>query len=65
MPTELDIFRSASVLIEHHGEKAAHEAAERAVRMHARGDHDGAHVWWAILNAIETLQKTMPEGAVN
>ena len=56
MPSELDIYRSASVLIEHHGEEAKLEAAKRADAMLAKGDLEGRSVWLRIAQAIGTLQ---------
>ena len=40
MPSEIDIYRSASVLIRERGEDAALEAAQRADAMLERGDVD-------------------------
>lgn len=56
MPSELDIYRSASVLIEHHGQGAKLEAAKRADAMLAKGDMEGHSVWLRIAQAIDTLQ---------
>ena len=56
MPSDLDILRSASVLIEHHGGDAKLEAATRADAMLAKGDLDGHDVWLRIVQAIDTLQ---------
>ncbi len=56
MPTDLDILRSAKVLIEYHGEDAKLVAAQRADVMLAKGDADGHGVWPRIVRAIDTLQ---------
>lgn len=56
MLSDLDIFRSAAVLIEHHGADAKLEAARRADAMLAKGDIDGYGVWLRIVRAIDTLQ---------
>ena len=63
MTTDLDIFRSASILIEHHGADAKLEAAKRADAMLANGDVVGNGVWLRIAQAIDTLQhaKTLNE----
>jgi len=58
MPTELDIFRSAAVLIEHYGKNASAEAADRAARFYFEGNSEGADVWSAIMAAVEKIQKT-------
>ena len=41
MPSDLDIFRTAGVLIREHGEDAALEAGQRADAMLAKGDMEG------------------------
>ncbi len=41
MTADLDIYRTASVLIREHGEEAALEAAQRADAMLERGDMEG------------------------
>ena len=58
MPSEIDIYRSASVLIRERGEGAALEAAQRADAMLARGDMDGCAVWKRIVAAIEEIERT-------
>ncbi len=57
MIPDLDIYRSAAVLIREHGEDAALEAAQRADAMLERGDMEGAAVWRRILGAVEELQR--------
>ncbi len=57
MPSEIDIFRSANVLIREHGQDAALEAAQRADAMLERGDMKGAAVWRRVLKAVEELQR--------
>ena len=42
MVSDLDIYRSAKLLIDQHGEDAAIEAAMRADKMLAAGDMDGS-----------------------
>ena len=41
MPSDLDVYRSASVLIDHHGADALFEAAQRADAFLAEGNIDG------------------------
>jgi len=55
---DIDIWRSASVIMERYGEDAALEAAQRADDMLARGDLDGCAVWKRILKAIEEMERT-------
>ncbi len=45
MTSDLDIYRTASVLIREHGKDAALEAAQRADAMLEKGDMEGAAVW--------------------
>ncbi len=44
MPSEIDIYRSASVLIREDGDGAALEAAQRADAMLERGDMEGTRL---------------------
>ena len=52
MVSDLDIYRSANVLIRQHGEDAPVEAAMRADAMLDKGDLDGLRVWKQILRAV-------------
>ncbi len=61
MISDLDIYRSANVLIRDHGEDAAIEAAMRADAMLASGDLEGQAVWKRILRAVEELQGPAPK----
>ncbi len=65
MVSDLDIYRSANVLIRQHGEDATIEAAMRADAMLEAGDLDGYAVWKRILRAVEELQETGPGGKVH
>jgi hypothetical protein len=65
MITDLDIYRSAKVLIGQHGQDAPLWAAQKADAMLERGNLDGERLWLRILEAIETLQAMeRPEGTV-
>jgi hypothetical protein len=65
MTTDLDIYRSAWVFIDQHGEDAPIWAAQKADEMLERGNLDGERLWLRILTAIEDLQATeRPEGTV-
>ena len=61
MIPDLDIYRSAQVLVKHHGEDAPIQAAMRADAMLDRADLDGYAVWRRILRAVEELQGTKPK----
>ena len=57
MTSEIDIYRSASVVLRDHGEDAILEAAKRADAFLEQGNLDGQRVWLRILAAVEELQK--------
>ncbi len=55
MPTDLDIYRSAKLLIDQHGQEATHEAARRADVLRDKGDLDGQAVWLRIRKAVRAF----------
>ncbi len=61
MIPDLDIYRSANVLVKRHGQDAPIHAAMRADVMLEAGDLDGYAVWRRILRAVEELQGTAPK----
>ncbi len=64
MIPDLNIFRSANVLIKHHGQDAPIEAAMRANTMLEKGDLDGVATWQRIVRATkELLSKERPPEA--
>ncbi len=60
MIANLDIYRSANVLVKQHGQDAPIHAAMRADAMLEAGDLDGYAVWKRILWAVEELQRAEP-----
>ena len=61
MTTDLDIYRTANLLIEQHGDDAPIHAAMRADAMLEAGDLDGQAVWRRVIRAIEEFQdRTLP-----
>ena len=58
MPDEIDIYRSANLLIKQHGDDAAIFAAMQADACLEKGELDGKVVWLAVIRAIEELQDT-------
>ena len=54
MIPDLDIYRSANLLVQQHGQDAPIEAAMRA------GDLDGYAVWKRILRAVKEMGNTTP-----
>ncbi len=61
MIPDLDICRSANLLVKRHGEDAPIEAAMRADAMLDAGDLGGYAVWRRILRAVGELQGTVPK----
>ncbi len=67
MNSDLDIYRTANVLVKHYGKDAAPEVAQRADAMLEKGSLDGQRVWKRVLAAVKEIQREEPrEGeAVN
>ena len=57
MSTDLDIFRSAKLLIDQHGQDALIEAALKADELLDAGDLDGQAVWLKIRKAVLEILK--------
>ncbi len=63
MTSDLEIYQSAKLFIDQHGENAVIEAAMMADKMLEQGDLDGLASWNRILRVIEGLHsKERPEG---
>ena len=60
MVSDLDILRSAKLLIDQHGEDATIHAAMQADRLLDQGAMEGSATWRRIMKAIEELQRTEP-----
>ena len=60
MPDDLDIYRSAKLLIDQHGDDAPIFAAMQADKCLEGGDLDGKAVWMGVIRAIEELQQREP-----
>jgi hypothetical protein len=60
MTSEIDVFRTANVLIREHGEDAAMEAAQRADAMLEKGSVDGQRMWRRVLAAVKEIQRQEP-----
>ena len=63
MPEEIDIYRSAKLLINQHGEDAPIHAAMQADACWERGDLDGKVVWMGVIRAIKGLLDQKPPGS--
>lgn len=58
---DLDIWRTARLVIQRYGAGARAHAAKRTETLATAGDEQGAAVWKAILRAIDWLE--CPEGS--
>lgn len=58
MPSDLDIYRTANLCIQQHGEDAELYAGQRIDELLDAGDIDGRVVWMRVLDAIKELQNT-------
>ena len=63
MPDDLDIYRSAKLLIDQHGEDAPIFAAMQADKRLAAGDLDGKATWMRVIGAIKELLNQQPPSA--
>jgi hypothetical protein len=57
MTSDLDIYRTANVLVKRYGEDAALEAAQSADAMLEKGCLDGQKIWKRILAAVKEIQR--------
>jgi hypothetical protein len=60
MTSDLDIYRTANVLVKHYGEDAALEAAQSADSMLEKGCLDGQRVRKRVLAAVKEVQRQEP-----
>ncbi len=60
MTDELDIYRTARMLINEHDDEAPIHAAMRADKQLEAGDLDGQAVWLRALTAVKELLTTKP-----
>ncbi len=60
MTSDLDIYRSANLLVKQHGEDAPIHAAMRADAMLEAGDLDGYAVWKRVLRTVKELREVKP-----
>lgn len=58
MTVEIDIWRTAHLLVKRHGADAAIVAAQRVDELLAQGDLDGERIWKRIVSAVRELQRT-------
>ena len=60
MPDEIDIYRSAKLLVDRHGEDAPIFAAMQTDKCLEAGDLDGKAVWMGVIRAIKELLDQQP-----
>jgi len=65
MTSDLDIYRTANLLVRQHGNEAPIHAGMRADELMATGDMEGCGVWLRVIEAIKALLAEKPEGAVH
>lgn len=65
MIPEIDVWRSAQLMIRQYGDAAVSEADARVTALTEQGDSAGGAVWRRIRQAIEQLQNRMPDGSVH
>ncbi len=65
MISELDIYRTANLLIDQHGEGAYMQAVKRRDEMQRKGDAEGRHVWRQVITAVLRLLYDERRGAVH
>ena len=65
MISDREIWQAAGAMIKRYGDDAATEAAKRADELFDEGDADGYAIWRRIMQAVEGLSGTEPEGKVN
>ncbi len=58
--SDKDIYRSAKLLIDQHGDDAPIFAAMQADKRAEAGDMEGRRVWLRVTRAIEELQRMRP-----
>jgi len=63
-PPNLEIFHSANLYLELHGDEAVAKARAMVRTMQDRGDRDGADRWLQIIVAIEALQHKTARGSL-
>lgn len=61
MISDLDVYRSAQLIVEKHGDGAPIEAAMKADAMLEKGDLDGQATWMRILGAVKELLQARPD----
>ena len=61
--TELDVWRSANILVKRYGAEAVFIATKRADALLDQGDMQGCSAWVRIAKAITDLERPTPSGS--
>ncbi len=59
-PSELDVWRSAKLMIDYHGDQAEAKAVERSDEAVKAGDIIAFRTWKRVARAIRSLNKNEP-----
>jgi hypothetical protein len=62
---EIDVWRTARIICDHHKDSARAFADKRAEELHQEGDHLGWTLWIRVSSAIEKLQNMTPPAKSN
>ena len=65
MPNNLEIWQTANLLVQKHGDYAIREAKKHLAGVIARDDAAGEAAWRSVLNVIPALLVKKPDGGVN
>jgi len=65
MVNDINIWRSAKLLVERYGDEAPIHAAMRVDELLDEGDVDGRTVWLRVVRAFEELLNKQPQGVVH
>jgi hypothetical protein len=63
--TEIEIWRTAFVMLRWYGDTAREESARRADEFAAAGDPAGEAGWRRVIDAIGQLASTAPQGPLH
>ena len=65
MVDDIDVYRSAGILMRMYGTEAPAHAEERAEKFRGLGNEDGRAFWLRVAAAIGELERREPGGAVH
>jgi hypothetical protein len=54
---DIDIYRTAKIMIDQHGDKALLEVVYKCDHLRAKNDQEGIAVWMRIADAIHWMQE--------